>query len=384
MDKKVKIKSIIKFLQKGINEIIYDNLYLKPKLLLSVALNPKQLIEESYFPELDRRTNCNIIFNRIVTILRYGTIDEYYYMYGLDVKRDISDQDYVTYREFRKKRDSLNLSNPHNSSSVLRNKLLFHAIASSLQIPTPKVVAYSNNGTLMFLSPHQTVNDDWKVITEHFKESTVFIKPLDGECGVGIIKCMIHNDQLFVNSAIITPSELKNMCKKGRYIIQKAISQHPEMNRMYDKSVNTIRMTTVKNLLTQEIEILSPTLRVGANGNFVDNFSKGGVIISMDPNTGKLADWGFFKPQYGFKAKFHPDTNVEFATFKIPFYNQAKELAKQFHSFLDLHSIGWDIAITEDGPIFIEGNDNWEINLPQTFENPLKKEFKRLFCQKLL
>ena len=32
-----------------------------------------------------------------------------------------------------------------------------------------------------------------------------------------------------------------------------------------------------------------------------------------------------------------------------------------FHSMLkDIHSIGWDIAIGENGPIFIEGNDNWE------------------------
>lgn len=27
--------------------------------------------------------------------------------------------------------------------------------------------------------------------------------------------------------------------------------------------------------------------------------------------------------------------------------------------------IGWDIAITQDGPVIIEGNDNMDIDLPQ-------------------
>ena len=45
-----------------------------------------------------------------------------------------------------------------------------------------------------------------------------------------------------------------------------------------------------------------------------------------------------------------------------------------YHSILkDIHSIGWDIAIGKNGPIFIEGNDNWEINGPQICHGGLKK-----------
>ena len=57
----------------------------------------------------------------------------------------------------------------------------------------------------------------------------------------------------------------------------------------------------------------------------------------------------------------------------------AVAMAKYFHSLLDLHSIGWDIAIGENGPIFIEGNDNWEINGPQSCNRGLAKEFKEYF-----
>ena len=38
-----------------------------------------------------------------------------------------------------------------------------------------------------------------------------------------------------------------------------------------------------------------------------------------------------------------------------------------------LHSIGWDIAIGEDDPIFIEGNDNAEVSGLLTVNGGLRK-----------
>ena len=35
------------------------------------------------------------------------------------------------------------------------------------------------------------------------------------------------------------------------------------------------------------------------------------------------------------------------------------------------HSIGWDVAITENGPVIIEGNDRWEISLIQAVHGGL-------------
>ena len=46
------------------------------------------------------------------------------------------------------------------------------------------------------------------------------------------------------------------------------------------------------------------------------------------------------------------------------------------HTMLpDVYSVGWDVAIGKDGPIFIEGNDNWEINGPQICHGGLKNLF---------
>ena len=46
--------------------------------------------------------------------------------------------------------------------------------------------------------------------------------------------------------------------------------------------------------------------------------------------------------------------------------------------FYNIETIRWDIAISESGPMFIEGNNNWEISLMQACDRPLKKEWREI------
>ncbi|MCK8622032.1 hypothetical protein [Prevotella sp. E13-27] len=68
-----------------------------------------------------------------------------------------------------------------------------------------------------------------------------------------------------------------------------------------------------------------PGVRIGREGSIVDNWAFGGVFVGIDAKTGRLMDKSILKPK----------------------------------------SIGWDIAITPQGPMVIEGNDRWEITLIQ-------------------
>ena len=52
--------------------------------------------------------------------------------------------------------------------------------------------------------------------------------------------------------------------------------------------------------------------------------------------------------------------------YDIPYYKEAENMVVKLHKVMfRSHSIGWDIAITENGPVIIEGNDRWEISLIQ-------------------
>lgn len=106
----------------------------------------------------------------------------------------------------------------------------------------------------------------------------------------------------------------------------------------------------------------------------------GGLAIGIDVDKEALREYGFYKPSYGTKTSTHPDTGIKFKDYKIPYIKESIVLAKKFHSYFpDIHSIGWDIAITENGPCIIEGNDNWEISLQQIGSHGLQHEFKEYF-----
>lgn len=127
------------------------------------------------------------------------------------------------------------------------------------------------------------------------------------------------------------------------------------MNRIYPLSVNTLRITTITNTRTGHVELFHSLLRVGAFGNVVDNWAKGGLIMSVN-NDGTLSAEGYFKPGYGTITTEHPDTHIEFKGFTVPFYEFAVEMCLSFHKDLKyIPAIGWDVAISADGPIFIEG-----------------------------
>jgi len=163
----------------------------------------------------------------------------------------------------------------------------------------------------------------------------------------------------------------------GEYIVQEALTQSEKMSQINPSAINTIRAVTVNT--NGKPCLLSALLRVGTkkSGN-VDNWAAGGLAVGIDMD-GRLKQFGMYKPCYGGKATVHPDTGISFIDFTVPQYKEAVDLCLMVHSCLKgIHTIGWDIAITDDGPFFIEGNDNLEISLMQACDRPLKIEWKKM------
>ena len=75
----------------------------------------------------------------------------------------------------------------------------------------------------------------------------------------------------------------------------------------------------------------------------------------------------------------HPVTGVCFENFSLPFWDEVEKLVLKAHAFIpSVISIGWDVAITEKGPVLLEGNDNWEISGPQDMDGGLKEKWYKL------
>lgn len=109
-----------------------------------------------------------------------------------------------------------------------------------------------------------------------------------------------------------------------------------------------------------------------------DNNGQGGISIGIHPN-GRLKKFGVYTKEYGTKCIEHPISGIKFENFQIPYWEETISLVKKAHQhFYGVKTIGWDVAITPDGPKLIEGNIDWNFPMAQMANGPLKRRWKEM------
>lgn len=191
---------------------------------------------------------------------------------------------------------------------------------------------------------------------EQFKEfaggkEEVFCKPDVGESGKGIErleKAGFENEEAM----------FRYIKEQGFGVVEEKLVQHEDMNRLYPRAVNTLRIVT---LLTGSPERREPqcvyaVVKIGAGGKYVDNLENGGMFCPVDYETGEITGVGHTSALT--TLTHHPETGIQLMGYKIPYVKEAIELCKK--AALEepgMRFVGWDCAITPNGPAIIEGND---------------------------
>lgn len=159
-------------------------------------------------------------------------------------------------------------------------------------------------------------------------------------------------DIQFLHSSEVTET---NFFGTDNYVIQPALQQHPDIDRLYNKSVNTIRVGT---FLTSsgDMKVVLTIMRYGMGGSRIDNLSAGGGFISID----KKGRGG--SHAYNYSGKYigdeHPDSGYKFNQVKIPNFEAVLTACKKSHQlFPYVRYIAWDVCVTREGDIkFLEWN----------------------------
>ena len=123
------------------------------------------------------------------------------------------------------------------------------------------------------------------------------------------------------------------------------------MNSLYSNSVNTMRMFTFyKN---GESDFLQAVLKIG-NGGVVDNFSSGGMYTYVS-SEGTVYVEAIDRADNIYSI--HPYSGKQIVGFKVPQFYEAVELVKECAKVIpEIQYVGWDVAISENGPVIVEGN----------------------------
>ena len=154
--------------------------------------------------------------------------------------------------------------------------------------------------------------------------------------------------------------------KNTDLIIQQRLYDAPSLRRLSGKrSLQTLRINT---LLEDDgrVSILFYMLKIIAGDVVVDNFSMGatGNLIGFgDRGQGVLRGAVTLHASGCGMAAIHrhPVTGMSLDGFVIPSWREAIELVSAAQrNFKELRTLGWDVALTDDGPVIIEANARWD------------------------
>lgn len=157
-------------------------------------------------------------------------------------------------------------------------------------------------------------------------------------------------------------------------LLEEFVYQHKELMALSPNSLNTVRVITQVDRHNR-VDIIGTILRMGIDRNN-DNLSTGGIACSIDPLTGIINGPGISFDITKSDYFVHPVSGQKLIGFTIPFW---KEVINMCEAAALLHtenrSIGWDVAIKDEGPLLIEGNHDWGARL---WQMPVKKGLKHL------
>ncbi len=137
-------------------------------------------------------------------------------------------------------------------------------------------------------------------------------------------------------------------------LLEAYVTQHAALAAVNPGSLNTVRIVTAR--YNKKIILLSAFLRVGGEGQQVDNFHHGGVVYPLDIESGRV-----MLPGKDYLAEHtylcHPTTGVFMPGFQVPHWDMVTEqsyaiAAKVPHDGF----VAWDVAVRDDGIEFIEAN----------------------------
>ena len=275
--------------------------------------------------------------------------------------------------EFRKsflglneQRHYLDVLNPIKHYSFARNKFAAHKFFENTGIKTSELYCYFDpNGVFVDSKEIACSVADVVRILKAKEVNQCVIKATEDSHGDNVVVVKeikyVENDcelRLFNG----TVEMLSNVLKDGPRIFESVIRQTDQFSSFNESSVNTVRFMTTLHP-DGSARVIATFIKIGRAGKCVDNAGDGGnVDVCVDVETGEIKYAIQFDGWHKIKdIEKHPDSGTQLNGVIIDNWETVKaEVIKYQQAFPWCKAAGWDIAITDEGPVVIEVNDFWD------------------------
>jgi hypothetical protein len=269
--------------------------------------------------------------------------------------------------------------NPPEYIGETDDKLRFAKMCLRERLPAPRICGiFQPGGGFHSLEEDAQSDLNWEQFVEYHLSDEFVVKPQSGYGGHLVY--VFRKDENRIHSKVFGSmsfnqfhAKLKELYIHNPALIQEKVSTHPALIEQLKVDI----LTTVRMILVREKEgsdrIIYSHIKLPGIGREIDNFGygeAGGVMAELNTETGTIETSTQGIPE-GFGIKIithHPVTGVRLTGVQIPMWKETCALAiKASRAVKNLRSVGWDIAITPNGPSLIEGNSAW--GYPNTNES---------------
>lgn len=250
--------------------------------------------------------------------------------------------------------------NPKQVGVVPFNKWVMSTFLYGAGLPVPgnHGVLHPSWGWRRAAGPLRTVHDLRELLTG-IAGGTIF-KPLDGGKGKGIR--LITGFDVDDDAVALPSGDTQSLAQlwddlasdADGYLVQEQLHGCRTLQQVHPKSLNTVRVTTLigdDGVIRHQLALF----RSGASGAVVDNMSAGGLACKVDLDSGRC---GKLVMEHGDECySCHPDTGIQVEGLQVPFWADILDLTIRAHGVIPFPRVlSWDVAVTDEGPLFVEVN----------------------------
>jgi glutathione synthase/RimK-type ligase-like ATP-grasp enzyme len=184
--------------------------------------------------------------------------------------------------------------------------------------------------------------DDVRAFTERL--GTVVTKEPVGQAGTGVHRYHAAEVEDWAEFH-------RGLRDRGELLIEQLIVQHPDLAAVCPGTVNTTRVTAFFD--GERTHILAMAQKFG-RGAVSDQMTFGGFYTMLDDD-GHAVGPGY--DSHGHVHETHPDSGFRIADFQLPMIDEVRAFVDRVARVVpQVQYVGWDIVVTPDGPVLVEGN----------------------------
>ena len=329
-----------------------------------------------------------VLTKAVVANVFFGHGIKYFSLYSLAKEPVARFGGYMTKKQLEPIQRQLNSA---DGKAIADSKLAFYRKCVEYDLPTPEIYALLTKGDARAFGGLVPVVSNaaefQKIVAAQGGDRSFVLKPEEGYHGKGVRRFRWVGNRVAYSKDGVEHVEdpqtyLDSLFAEAEvYLLQEALQPHEELRSlMPGAGMGTVRAVTVNHAQGPKVAFVCARIPLGDNvsDNFVGGQS-GNLVASLDLATGALGTVyapGAVHPAVLTSIERHPLTGLEFEGYCYPRWDEILKIALTAAAKFDcLYTAGWDIALSTRGPVLIETNWRYDIDILQfAGQRPLKDE----------